>query len=168
MSTPANGTHRYGLRSFTIAGSVLASAAFACSAADDGDDLFSRGAGADAAPMLPSGSPGAASGFEDFGDVSSGGPGGPSGSGCPTSVSGVTRDPAGQLPLYNVVVSVPSEPLAPIPRGARCETCDGDFSGRPRTMDSKCYAPARDLRVNEGPYPPCRRLESEGALQELG
>jgi hypothetical protein len=46
-------------------------------------------------------------------------------------LSGVTRDPAGRLPLYNVVVYVPSEPLAPLERGAACETCDGNFSGRP-------------------------------------
>jgi hypothetical protein len=134
MSTLATGTRRSGLRSLAIAGSVLASAVFACSAGDSGENLFPRTAGDDVAPIVPStgtGSPSAPGGFQDFGDVSSEEPAGPAGSGCPTSVSGVTRDPAGQLPLYNVVVYVPSEPLAPIPRGARCETCDGDFSGRP-------------------------------------
>jgi hypothetical protein len=53
------------------------------------------------------------------------------GSGCSTRLSGVTLDPAGRLPLYNVVVYVPSEPLAPLDSGASCETCDGNFSGRP-------------------------------------
>src|SRR6185369_18052220 len=38
---------------------------------------------------------------------------------------------AGKLPLYNVVVYVPSEALQPITSGAACETCDGNFSGRP-------------------------------------
>jgi hypothetical protein len=52
-------------------------------------------------------------------------------SGCTTTLSGVTHDPAGRLPLYNVVVYVPSEPLAALTRGASCETCDGNFSGRP-------------------------------------
>ncbi|HEU4579712.1 MAG TPA: hypothetical protein VFS67_15745 [Polyangiaceae bacterium] len=133
MSTLATGTQRSSLRSLAIAGSVLASAALACSPAD-GEDLFPPTADLEGAPALPSGgttSPNAPGGFDDFGDVSAAGSGGPTSSGCPTSVSGVTRDPAGQLPLYNVVVYVPSEPLAPIQRGARCETCDGDFSGRP-------------------------------------
>jgi hypothetical protein len=121
MSTLATATSRSDLRSLAIVASVLASAAFACSAGESGKNLFPRVADDERAPALPNGG----------GDVSSAGPGGPTGSGCATSVSGVTRDPAGQLPLYNVVVYVPSEALAPIPRGARCETCDGDFSGRP-------------------------------------
>ncbi|MES1187655.1 MAG: hypothetical protein ABUL60_27810 [Myxococcales bacterium] len=51
--------------------------------------------------------------------------------GCPTSVSGTVFDPAGNLPLYNVVVYVPSQPLEALKTGASCETCDGNFSGRP-------------------------------------
>jgi hypothetical protein len=51
--------------------------------------------------------------------------------GCPTSVSGTVYDPAGKLPLYDVVVYEPSEPLSPLSNGASCETCDGNFSGRP-------------------------------------
>jgi hypothetical protein len=71
--------------------------------------------------------------FPDFGEgsVVPGFAGGTPASGCPTTLSGIARDPAGVLPLYNVVVYVPSEPLDPIASGATCETCDGDFSGRP-------------------------------------
>ena len=89
----------------------------------------------DGPPLLPSnngntGGPSSNGTFDDFGDVQSNTPG-VRGSGCPTTLSGVARDPAGQLPLYNVVVYVPSEPLGPIAQGASCETCDGNFSGRP-------------------------------------
>src|SRR5690606_28207100 len=67
-----------------------------------------------------------------FGDLGGAEPGSASApSGCVTTLSGVATDPAGQLPLYNVVVYVPSEPLQPLARGAACETCDGNFSGRP-------------------------------------
>lgn len=52
-------------------------------------------------------------------------------SGQKTSLSGTVYDPAGSVPLYNVVVFVPGEALSPITSGASCQTCDGDFSGRP-------------------------------------
>jgi hypothetical protein len=71
--------------------------------------------------------------FDDFGGAvgSPSGDGTGAASGCVTTLSGTTLDPAGTLPLYNVVVYVPSEPLQPLERGASCETCDGNFSGRP-------------------------------------
>jgi hypothetical protein len=47
-----------------------------------------------------------------------------------TSISGTIYDPAGALPLYNVIVYVPNEPLAPISTGATCERC-GTVSGSP-------------------------------------
>src|SRR5262252_6792748 len=52
-------------------------------------------------------------------------------SGGTTSLSGTVYDPAGKIPLYNVVVFVPNQPLLPISEGAACETCDGNFSGHP-------------------------------------
>jgi len=48
-----------------------------------------------------------------------------------TSISGTVYDPAGKVPIYNVVVYVPNEKLADIPTGAACATCSGFFSGRP-------------------------------------
>lgn len=51
--------------------------------------------------------------------------------GCATSLNGTVYDPAGKLPLYNVVVYVPSTELDPIAEGASCQTCDGNFSGHP-------------------------------------
>ncbi len=126
---------------YWFASSLICS--LACSSSINESDARGAGDGAEGVgPILDmqppsssgngSGSDGAnGSGFDDFGD--NGGATPPPGgfSGCGTTLSGVTRDPAGRLPLYNVVVYVPSEPLAPLERGATCETCDGNFSGRP-------------------------------------
>jgi hypothetical protein len=48
-----------------------------------------------------------------------------------TSVSGTIYDPAGKVPLYNVVVYVPSAALDPIADGVSCDKCDGRASGKP-------------------------------------
>jgi hypothetical protein len=53
--------------------------------------------------------------------------------GTSTTVSGTVYDPAGKVPLYNVVVYVPNEPLAEITSGASCDTCASPVSGRPIT-----------------------------------
>ncbi|MCA9587255.1 MAG: carboxypeptidase regulatory-like domain-containing protein [Myxococcales bacterium] len=47
-----------------------------------------------------------------------------------TSVSGKVHDPAGKVPLYNVLVYVPNATPAPITTGASCDRC-GDVSGDP-------------------------------------
>ena len=52
-------------------------------------------------------------------------------SGCVTTLSGVVTTPAGTLPLYNVMLYVPSQALAPLPEGASCDTCKDVVSGEP-------------------------------------
>jgi hypothetical protein len=97
-----------------------------------GGDTGGGGAGPDVGPP-PTGS-GGSSGidFGDPGDGTSGSSGGPAPSNCPgggqTTISGTVYAPSGALPLYNVMVYVPSEPLTPLSSGA---TCACEVSGNP-------------------------------------
>jgi hypothetical protein len=76
-------------------------------------------------------------GFPDFGDVDDVPPADTPitrtdcGSGPATTVRGTIYDPAGRLPLYNVMVYVPSAELEPIVEGVSCDRCDTTASGRP-------------------------------------
>ena len=60
-------------------------------------------------------------------------------SGATTTVTGTVYDPAGKVPLYNVLVYVPNSPLAALSEGASCD-CETSVSGNPivtATTDSK-------------------------------
>jgi hypothetical protein len=48
-----------------------------------------------------------------------------------TIVKGRVFDPAGKVPLYNVVVYVPNAPLDPIATGPSCDRCESPVSGKP-------------------------------------
>jgi hypothetical protein len=50
-----------------------------------------------------------------------------------TQLRGRVYDPAGKVPLYNVVLYVPNEQLAPIATGPSCDRCDSPVSGKPIT-----------------------------------
>jgi hypothetical protein len=65
--------------------------------------------------------------------------------GTATSVSGKVFDPAGKVPLYNVIVYNPSEDLEPIPDGVQCGQCDGKASGGPVAAALTNAAGAFDL-----------------------
>ena len=54
----------------------------------------------------------------------------PCAAGGTTSISGSIYDPAGKIPLYNVIVYVPNAPVDPIVNGATCDRCGG-ISGSP-------------------------------------
>jgi hypothetical protein len=48
-----------------------------------------------------------------------------------TTLSGVVYDPAGNNPLYNVVVYVPNTKPSALPSGASCDSCGSLFTGDP-------------------------------------
>ena len=51
--------------------------------------------------------------------------------GVTTSITGTAYAPNGKLPLYNVIVYVPTAPLDPLTNGSVCERCGAVPSGKP-------------------------------------
>ena len=127
-----------------VAGALVAASAAAACGSDEnaarGNNLASGGSGATGGGLAVGGTPAVGSGGSTgAGRTGTGGtldPGvsaaaGTSSSGCVTTLSGVVTTPAGTLPLYNVMLYVPSRALDPLPEGASCDRCDGVVSGEP-------------------------------------
>src|SRR6185436_16240450 len=53
--------------------------------------------------------------------------------GAKTTLSGTVYDPAGLVPLYDVLLYVPNAPLDPLSTGPSCDRCDSPVSGQPVT-----------------------------------
>lgn len=153
MSTPRCRPRFIALHCRTLA--LCAIAGIGCAAEDRSPDAGAPGGGLASPPMpMPTSvlvPPTPSAGDADLGAGSL--PGSEDGArpGCVTTLSGIARDPSGRLPLYNVVVYVSSEPLAPLERGASCETCDGNFSGRPIAATVSDAAGAFTLDISNVP-----------------
>jgi hypothetical protein len=48
-----------------------------------------------------------------------------------TTLSGTVYDPAGNNPLFGVVVYVPNKPVEALPSGASCDACNALYTGQP-------------------------------------
>ncbi|WP_437735747.1 carboxypeptidase regulatory-like domain-containing protein [Sorangium sp. So ce1335] len=69
-----------------------------------------------------------------------------------TTVSGTVYEPAGKVPLYNVIVYVPNSELDPITDGASCDRCNVTLSGDPiatALTDTKGRFVLEDVPVGE-------------------
>lgn len=69
-----------------------------------------------------------------------------------TNLSGTVYDPAGKVPLYNVIVYVPNAALEPMPKGVSCDKCGTITSGAPivtALTDSKGQFTLKDVPVGK-------------------
>ena len=127
------------MRRFLLWASSISAITFLAITGGCGDDTEST---FDAGSSGTSGASGS-SGCQGFGcEENEGGPPGCVGLQCQqvtceggvkTTITGKVYDPAGKVPLYNVVVYVPNGEVAPITAGLgpTCDRCDGKVSGNP-------------------------------------
>ncbi len=69
-----------------------------------------------------------------------------------TTLSGTVYDPSGKLPLYNVVVYIPNEEPAPLPKGVSCDKCGALVTGQPivtALTDARGQFTLTDVPVDE-------------------
>ncbi|MBS2018000.1 MAG: hypothetical protein JST00_34305 [Deltaproteobacteria bacterium] len=124
MKLPAP-TRLLGISLATLSGAALCSSLAAACGSSSNDDAADGGT-TTTGDSGTNASDGGADGTTP--DGGNGEPACPAGS--ETTVKGRVFAPDGKLPLYNVVVFAPTEPLAPIVHGPTCERC-GAVSGKP-------------------------------------
>lgn len=113
-------------------------------AGNGGDGGASSSSGGGSGSTSSSGSASGSGGGSGGGSGSGGSSGGMSssgghdastdGSGCTTSIHGTVWDPAKTHPVYNAIVYVPTDSLAPIAQGPSCDLCGSPPSGKPAAV----------------------------------
>ncbi len=123
-ASPTRATKRFFLGGAVTVATTIAAAAAGCGQASREDLRAAPEAG-----VTPSPAPSTST------DVSDGGEFGTACNGLATTITGIVKDPAGMFPLYNVLVYVPTEAVAPMPPpGPTCLQCGTPVSGAPKIV----------------------------------